>query len=228
MLLAAELDYPVSIALFDFFPVALSFLGGLQLAKWVGRRQASLRQIAVIGTVISTLGGLTKAVWKLIVSLDGPDIDWLEGTLFFGLGPGLALLAWAVISHDYLETGKAAPQASRHPALVPGLISLVAMTVAVILGFTKDWQKPYTIPILALTTLASASIVVVCVKASRRRSLPIPAVGFIVQFVGALALVRLQRLEPQTIKLQWIEESINTIAQGSYAWAATKLRKHTS
>jgi hypothetical protein len=43
---------------------------------------------------------------------------------------------------------------------------------------------------------------------------------------GVFGLVRLQGIEEQTLEIQWIEQSINTLAQGAFALGAWRvLRK---
>jgi hypothetical protein len=45
---------------------------------------------------------------------------------------------------------------------------------------------------------------------------------FAAQVIGSLTLVPLQRLEP-TLAVQWLEESINTVAQGAFALGAWRV-----
>ena len=225
---AANVDYPLAIALEDFIPIVFTLLGGIQLSRWVGRRDANLERPALIGTLILSAGGACKATWKLIRSLDGPDIKWLSGALFPFLAVGFALLAWALIVHDYRETGSIEPGATNTPARIPLIVGGCALATAFVASAATGWSRAYVIPTLGLATLGSLSLVIVCVKAARRRKLALVAAAFIANFVGVLVLSRLSGIELQTIKLQWIEQSVNTFATGCFAWASYQLRKHGS
>jgi hypothetical protein len=50
---------------------------------------------------------------------------------------------------------------------------------------------------------------------------------FIINLVGVFLLNGLARMPEQTIALQWIEESINTVSWLAFAVAAYKIYQHT-
>jgi hypothetical protein len=218
-----SIDYSVTIAVEDYVPILMTGIGGWCLAAWVGRRRPDLGRLAQVGTGLLTAGGASKATWKLLQALEGPDVKWLSGALFPLLASGFIFLAWALIIHDYLDTDAQEPRVARPPYRLPMAMAASILILAFALSAATGWSRAYVIPTLAAATLGSLSLVIVGVKACRRRSMSLPAIAFVLNFVGVLALSRLARLPRQTIALQWTEQSINTTATALFAWASFKL-----
>lgn len=105
-----EIDYSLLIAAEDFVPVVLTIVGVWKLADWMGQRDRRLLESGRVAVVALGLGGLGKAVWKLIRALDGPDIKPLAGALFPLLAVGFSTLAYAMFRHDRLERDRPEPQ----------------------------------------------------------------------------------------------------------------------
>ena len=215
-------EYPHLIAVEDFVPVALTFIGAMALSRFVAKRGDDLGRLARFATVALTAGGFAKALWKLIRSFDGPDEKWLAGLLFPFLATGFACLAWALIRHDYRETGAVELRAGEPLQRLPLLVAGVAGALAFVSSALTSWSRVWVAPLIALTTIASLSVVIVCVKSARRRLRPVTAGLFVVNFAGALVLTRLSRAD-QTVGLQWFEQAVNTIAAGSFALGARTL-----
>lgn len=219
---AVVTEYPHLIAIEDFAPVVLTVVGGIALSRFVAKRDAGLGRLARLGTIVLTAGGLAKAVWKLIRSFDGPDEKWLAGLLFPLLATGFACLAWALVHHDYRETGAEAPRPGEAVRRLPLRVAAGTGVLAFVLSATTRWSRIWVAPLIALTTVASLAVVIVCVKSARRRLRPVAAALFIVNFVGALVLTRLSRAD-QTVGLQWFEQAVNTAAAGAFALGARTL-----
>ena len=206
----------VPLALQDFMPGIATAIGCWFLARFVRSVAPSFYPVAIAGGVSVTCGGLAKATWKLIRALDGPDLKWLDASLFPFLAWGFALLAWALIHVDYIETGSPPPSRGRWP--VPLGIAASMSAVALVLSAATDWSRAWVIPMIGLMTLGDLSVIVMGVKAARRRDLTHAAVLLVVNIASVLLLTRLASVD-QTRTLQWIEQIGNTIGNAAFAVA---------
>ncbi|GGO78433.1 hypothetical protein [Nonomuraea cavernae] len=204
------MDYPLALALVDFLPV-LAMTAGISLLVPFVRRTAgpSIAAAALAGGALTVLGGALKAAWKLIVASGGPDIVWMAKAQFFLLGPGFTLLAWALLS-----------TAGRRPPLWAfAAFAAAGLAAAVALGGT--W------PLLIVTTV-SATILGVRLLLLARRARQVAATflfGF--NLLGTYAMGILAGQPEQTIALQWVEESLNTLTWTAFAvgvWRLTRTR----
>ena len=63
-------------------PGIVTAIGCWFLARFVRNVVPAFYPVALAGGVSVTCGGLAKAAWKLIRALDGPDLKWLDASLF--------------------------------------------------------------------------------------------------------------------------------------------------
>lgn len=219
---AQVIDYSVAIALEDFVPVALAFAGCVLLAIQCRRRSATLWAPALVGAIAVGTGGAAKAVWKLIRALDGPDLKWLAGALFPCLSLGFCLLAWALLHHERIERNdwvRGEPLGS--PAVT---VPLAVASGAALLGFAisaaTSWSRAWVVPLIACVTLADLAVIVLCVRAGRLRQSWLIGAAFVVNFFGVLGLTRLSGVDRQTIALQWVEQTVNTLGSAAFLFGA--------
>lgn len=195
------MEYPLALALVDFLPVLAMATGVMLLAPLAG-------SWAVGGGVLVVTGGALKATWKTIVALGGPDLLWLAKSQFFLFGLGFTLLAWAL-----LRVG-----ATRSPPLW----AFAAFALAGIVGAVATGA---TWPLLVVTT-ASATILAVRLILLARRSGDSAAMAlFCFNILGTYAMGMLAVLPEQTVALQWVEESLNTLIWTAFAvgvWRVTR------
>jgi hypothetical protein len=192
-------EYPIALAAEDFVPVALTAAGVLLL-----RHRHPLVPVAA-GLLLA--GGFAKAGWKLIVALDGPDLPWLYHALFPLLALGFSVLAYA-LSRDLRRPPHAAVLA------VPLLAALAAAAV-----LRDTW------PAMVWTIIAVTVAAVLLVRAARREGDTLAAVLFGLWLTGQYLLGPMAAKAEQSIALQWVEQSCNTIAQGAFAFAAWRLAR---
>lgn len=209
-------------------PVAATAIGCLYLARFVRQVQPEFALVALVGAASVIAGGASKAVWKLLRALNGPDLKWLDASLFPFLAWGFALLAWALIHVDYTETG--GPPRPRGTWKVPIGVCAGLSVLAVVLTAANDWSRAWVIPMIALMTLADLSVIVLGVKAAQRRALTPAGVLLVLNLVTVLGLTRLASVD-QTRSLQWIEQLGNTAGNAAFAvawWmiARTRLDAH--
>ncbi len=206
----------VPLALQDYMPGIATAIGCWFLARFVRNVAPAFYPVAIAGGVSVTMGGFSKATWKLIKALDGPDLKWLDASLFPFLAWGFALLTWALIHVDYTETGSRPPSLGlwKVPLGVAGSLSALAF----VLSAATDWSRAWVIPMIGLMTLGDLSVIVMGVKAARRRKLTTAAALLIVNIASVLLLTRLASVD-QTRTLQWIEQIGNTIGNAAFALA---------
>lgn len=189
--------YPPALAAEDFVPVALTALGVALL-----RRRHPLVPAAA---ALIVAGGSAKAAWKLIVALDGPDLPWLQGALFPLLATGFTVLAFA------LSRESARPP---HPAAfaVPPAAALAAAA-----ALRDTW------PAMVWTIIAVTVAAVLLLRSAARAGDPLAATLFGLWLAGQYLLGPMAARAEQSIALQWVEQSCNTIAQAAFAFAAWRL-----
>jgi hypothetical protein len=197
--------YTVPLALFDYLPVLLSGLGALWLSRAAWQRTPAVRPYALLGTGFVVAGGACKATWKLLVASGAGDFERLEQSLFPLLATGFSLLAWSLLSGVRERAMAWWPFAALWSLAVVG--ALAQRTVR---------------PLFFTTVLLSLAVTAYAIRLAQKGH-ERPAIWlFAAQVFGSLTLVPLQRLEP-TLAVQWLEESINTVAQGAFALGAWRV-----
>lgn len=185
----------VPLALDDYVPVVLAGVGCLWLARTTGRGPA------VVGAVLVLAGGLCKATWKLVLASTGDDLPLVDDFLFVLLGPGFALLTWALVRRQL-------------PLGVP--LGLAGAGLVAAIG-TRS-----TVPLLILTVLGATATGVLALLRAREVRDSTAAALFAVQLVLAYALVPFAGAG-QSLAHQWWEQSLNTVGQAALALGAWRL-----
>jgi hypothetical protein len=187
-------EIPLSMALLDILPNLFFLLG----AWWLYR--ASFRSpLFALGAALVFLNGMSKAAWKLIIALGGPDIAWLSQIFVFLLSAGFVLMLAAVV--------RANRQTRPAPAQAAPLLAVPPLMAA--------WK----IPFMVVTFFASVSLYGLWIAAAwRGRNLP-AAAGFALTLAATLAMSGLSGSEMDSLR-HWIAEWVNTAGQASFAAAA--------
>lgn len=183
--------YPISLALFDFLPNIAFLIGAVFLVKtaFICRGMRCAR-IMMAGTLLVFLGGFLKATWKLLYAANIADIQWMSQAQFVLLGIGFPILFAAVL---LMARGRSA-----------------AAQTAVLLG-----MAPWKIPFLFLMTVTSLGAEGILAYIAFRRRVFLAAAGFVIGALGILAMGALASAE-QTVAMQWVAESVNTIGQSGF------------
>jgi hypothetical protein len=190
----------------------------------IARLDTTSGQVAYFAAGLVTLGGLTKAVWKLVIAATGNDLAGLDDLLFVFLGPGFTLLSWALWNAQLLLAGKAVPQKIwLRPFAVIALFGVGAVSAGIFVPQARYWVYI----LLTLTTFANLAAGILLIRQARRQQLAVAAVLFLFNLIAIFALSGMARIPEQTIALQWVEESINVLAQGAFAFAAWQLVQGT-
>jgi hypothetical protein len=221
-------DLTLDLALFNFVPVlltgvALALLVRLVLRQVPAGRGAGARwprRWAVIGALLVFAGGLSKAAWKLILVSTGQDLAWLAGLLFPLLGPGFVLLAAALWAAGNRLLGRKVPDWLSLSAL--GLILAAAIAVAVRTAWL-DIPRGWFLPLLLLTTVGNLTLSLVLITLSLRLRLWAGAGLFAVNLAMVLVLPGIAMMEPKTVGVHWLEQSLTAAGSLAFAVAAWSL-----
>lgn len=183
--------YSIPLALVDFLPNIAFLVGAFFLVKTAYHcRGTACARMLMAGTLLIFLGGFLKASWKLLYAAHIADLRWMSQAQFVLLAIGFLGMCVAVI----LMARKRKANAS----------------AAVLLG-----MAPWKIPFLFVMTLTSLGAEGILAYIAYRRNARPAAVGFVIGVMGILAMSALASAE-QTIVMQWIEESINTLGQSGF------------
>ena len=219
------MEYTISLALVDFIPVIFSAIGVFLIAQMIARLDRTSGRVGYLAAGLITLGGLTKAVWKLVIAATGYDIAGLDDLLFVFLGPGFTLLAWALWNAQLIMTDKAIPRRVwLRPLAVIALFGFGAISARIFQPEARYWVYI----LLTLTTFANLAAGILLIRQAKQQNLNLAVGLFIFNLLAVFALSGLARVPEQTIALQWVEELLNVLAQGAFAFAAWRLGQETA
>ena len=217
--------YTVALALQDFLPVAFSAIGLFYLAELADKMsggRAVLKWFALVGAWLTMLGGGTKAAWKLNLALTSQNLVWTDQQLFFMLGAGFTLLAWAFIAARRVKAGK--PIAA-YSWLIPLGIIAVHWGTAFYLKSAYVDTRYWFFMLLGLTTIANFVLSGTAIRQSFEQKQTLVAILFIINIVMILALQGLARTGDRTESMQWLQQSLNTLSNAFFAYAGSALNR---
>jgi len=195
--------YSLKLCLFDFVPNLAFLVGAIFLVRAArlarGRRCAWL---VASGSLLIFLGGMLKAIWKLLLTTGVGDVRLLSEVQFVLLAPGFLLLFIGVLV--WARGDRLGARASGRPVLP-------AMAV---------WK----IPFLAVTTLCSVGAYGLLAYIAFRRGARLAGALFIVALLGLLAMSGMAG-GGQSVARQWIEEGINSFGQIVFALGSYLLHR---
>lgn len=224
--------YSVPLALEDFLPVIFSALGLYLLASMITKMNDDCKNMAYLGFILVTLGGLSKATWKLIYALSEgqTNIVMMDNALFFFLSTGFIFVAFALIYAQRNLSGKESPS---NIWLVPGVLAVITLITAFGISFTmydpeREGRQMWFFILLGMTTIFNFLTLGLAINQSRQQKQWLAVVLFLVNLSAVIILQGLARAAEQTESLQWIEQITNTIAQVGFAYAVWLLSKSTA
>ncbi|MFD3682878.1 hypothetical protein [Streptomyces sp. NPDC058613] len=216
--MSAALDYPLSLAVEDFVPVVLTGAGAALLTLPLRRCGPGTGRAAAAGAVLVFLGGMSKATWKLVVALDGPDITVMNKALFPLLSAGFLLLAYALLALN--PDNDASADGRRRPPLWAWAALWAAVGAA---GLVLGSTAPSLVLTIVAVTLCGVHLILL---ARSLGDFPAAAAGGL-WLAGMYALGPLAARPDQSVALQWVEQSANTATQAAFLFAAWRLvRRH--
>jgi hypothetical protein len=182
--------YSLGLALVDFIPSLAFAIGAYFLIRLVQRECGKpCAYLMIAGCSLVFMAGFLKALWKLLYALNLADIQLLSEAQFVLLAPGFFLMLIATVRFSRMM---------RHTA-----VPLAAMAA---------WK----IPLMFVMVVSSLGVYGILTYLCFQRHLRLAAVGFIIAFLGILAMGGMAG-GSQTVRMQWIAESINSLAQIGFA-----------
>ncbi|MBX3059850.1 MAG: hypothetical protein KF770_25640 [Anaerolineae bacterium] len=214
-------EYTIALALEDFIPVIFSSIGLYFVSRMVAGVDGRLGQMATIGWLLITIGGLLKATWKLLMALSNTEtnIVWMDKGMFLWMAAGFTLVAFAVWFMSETLGGRR----PRRIWLGPGVVLGLSLAAILFTGFPDFAENTWRFILLGVMTIGNVVLVVLLIQQARRLGLNLLALLFLVNIVIVFVLSGLARMPNQTIPLQWTEQLLNTVAQGAFAYAAWQL-----
>lgn len=219
------MEYTLSLALVDFLPVFFTAVGLVAITRMVAHVNATQGRVALYGTLLTIAGGFFKATWKLLMASSNGvvDIRWMEEGLFVFMAPGYILLAWSVWQTVRTVQGKNGHHAWIPPLAMIGIVFAASVTLFVMYPNSPAWER-VLLSVMVLATFITGIFLLVF---AFRQRLSTAGWLFILNLIGIFLLNGLARLESQPISLQWIEESINTLAWLAFAIASNQIYGYT-
>ncbi|BCJ40797.1 hypothetical protein GCM10010168_91790 [Actinoplanes ianthinogenes] len=202
------MEYPVVLALEDFVPVIVGFLGFALLGR-MGPAKAA-RRAGVAGAVLIGLGGTAKCAWKLVYASGGGDLAVLEQSLFPLMAAGACLLSWSLAVT--IRRG--------------GRTQIWPFAVAFLIGVGGSAAAGSLHPMFVVATFAVTAVSVLGAIVAARYRQWWAVSFFVLGLVLVTSLVPLrQSPSHETLAYQWLEQSLNTSAQALLlvaAWLTTR------
>ncbi len=214
----SELTLPL--ALFNLLPVVFTGLALWFLARLVGDLDPAHWRMAGAGGVLILLGGLSKAVWKLILVTTGQDLTWLSSALFPLMAPGFALLAGAALGVLLRVRGWGEGVWIRYGVAAVILVVVVAVVVRTLgMGIPRGWF----LPLLGLTSVANLVLSLVLIASALRLGRTDAALLFGVNLAMVFALPPIAMASPDTLFMHWLEQVLTAIGTAAFALGAYRL-----
>ncbi len=216
------MKYSIPLALHDFTPVVFAFLGFLALARLGFAVRRDIGRIMITGATMILIGGLGKAVWKLLIAVsDGAiDVRIFDNGLFFWMAPGFMLMTYGMSYIQRLIQNKALRR--QNLWLIPIISWAVAWAVGIGFAITRPDTRIWNFVWLGFTSIAQLVLSVFAVQQALRQGQKAAAAILVINFVAVLALTGLARTE-RTPTSQWTEQIINMCSYAAFAYACNKI-----
>lgn len=186
-------EYTLGLCILDFVPNLAFLTGAVFLVRLSLRHGNQVYSFATtLGSLLVFSGGMSKAIWKLVFWMRGLDLTWLGEAQFVLMAPGFLLLLISAAGVFVARQRAARP------------LPFAAMA---------GWK----IPFLAIMVLSNLGLLVLLAFTALRKAGKLPALLFGFSALGVLLMGALASGQ-QSVSQQWIEESVNTLGQLSFAW----------
>ncbi len=224
------MEYTIGLALEDFIPVILSSIGLYITSQMVRRIDAQLGQMAQLGWLFVSLGGLLKATWKLVMAVTNAqtNLAWLDKGMFIWMAAGFTLLAFALWYTAEIMMNEGQMPVPRRLWLGPAIVLGLAAVAVFATGFPDLSVNTWRFILLGITTIGNVVTAVLLIQKSRRLGINLAALLFLVNIIIVFILSGMARIPTQTIPLQWTEQLLNTLSQSAFVYAAWLLAQRVA
>lgn len=213
-------DFTLGLALYDFLPVVLTGVAVWYLARLVMAQGVPNGGLAFAGASLVFAAGLSKAVWKLNVTLTGQDVTWLANLLFPLMAPGFVLIAAGIWAVEWQLRGKQAPS-WLWAATVTAILAVYVLAFVRIVD--PQIERGWFMPMMGMASVGNIGLTVLLIVLSLRYSKRGLAILFVLNLAMVFVLIPIAQIEPKTISLHWIEQTITSGGAATFALASFRL-----
>lgn len=183
----------VVMALVDFIPVLLFFAAAVLLLKDLYNKMVKgAYALLAAGSIMVLIGGIYKALWKILYALAICDYPALDTSLFTFQGPGF-LLVFAALLGMFSKKNK--NNVTLHSAAIPVIVSNMPFIILQIIGCTG----------------VQGCLIAISIKMKKK----LPIVCFILAFVFMMGMGYLGAKFDDSSSMHWLAQCTNIISQGS-------------
>ncbi len=183
----------VLMALVDFIPVVFFFAAAVLLLKDLYNKMVKgAYALLAAGSIMVLIGGIYKALWKILYALNICDFPALDTSLFTFQGPGF-LLCFAALAGMFTKKNK--NYVTLHSAAIPVVVSNMPFIVLQIIGCTG----------------VQGSLIAVSMKMKKK----LPVVCFILAFIFMMGMGYLGAKFDDSSSMHWLAQCTNIISQGA-------------
>jgi hypothetical protein len=217
-------EYTVIMALQDYMPVIASSVGLFILARGIATVNAQVSRLAYLGWILVTIGGFSKATWKLVMAASSSQTNLiaLDDAMFFFMGSGFLFMGFALWYAQRAIQEKAMPY-FKNVYVVPFTIAAVICGLSLVMHIVSPNTRIWYYIVLGLTTVSNFVMLGLLIRLSLQQKSVLCAALFAVNLVLIIAMTGMARVEPQTIPLEWTAQITNTISNGAFAFGCYRL-----
>ena len=183
----------VFMALVDFIPVLLFFAAAVLLLKDLYNKMVKgAYALLAAGSIMVLIGGIYKALWKILYALAVCDYPALDTSLFTFQGPGFLLVFAALLG---MFTKKNKKHVTLHSVAVPVIVSNMPFIILQIIGCTG----------------VQGCLIAVSVKMKKK----VPVLCFVLAFIFMMGMGYLGAKFDDSSSMHWLAQCTNIISQGA-------------
>lgn len=200
------MQFTLPMAIFDFVPVILFTVSSVIFQRdFYSRMSKGCYAVFCAGTIIVTVGGLFKAVYKLLYALGICDFPMLSDCFMPFQATGFTLTAIAVIGY-VLGKGKAENDKVYSAAVPPLVTSKMLFVVFMVLGLV----------------LSNIGYAVIALRKKRKGA----AILFVVSLIMEMGMGYLSSRDFSQASMNWIGEITNFIGMATLLLGTIDLHRN--
>lgn len=187
-------DITVAMAIVYFIPVALFFAAALILQRDLYNKMVKgAFALLATGSIMVLVGGIYKALWKILFALKIADVPALSGAFFPLQGPGFLLVFFAFI----------------------GMFSKYNKKTATLNGVAIVPVFSSNLPFVGLQTLGCAGMQWCLFVIAKKMKKPLAMAMFVIAFVTMLGMGYLSAKFDDSSSMHWMAQTVNIVSTGA-------------
>ena len=200
----------VTMALVDCVPVILFMVAAVILQRDLyDLLPKGAYSLVAAGSIMAFLGGLMKALWKILYATGVCDYVLLDHALFVLQGPGFLLFFLGLTGLFWW--GRASGENNAEPAALAAGAAPAATTTS--------------IPFIVMQVVGLGGAQVLLAVAGARRGSRLAPVAFALAFVFMLGMGYLGAKFGDSSSMHWVAQLTNTLSMACFLWGTLLLHK---